>query len=146
LLKIAVTFHMSVNTITWTVRIALFVVPVVLFLVTKRIALGLQRRDRDKVLHGRETGIVKRLPHGEYVEVHQPLDPYELHALTAHEQYRPLDPGRRDADGYASGKARRLRARLSRGFYGEGTQVLKPTVQEYREVTGEHHATSKKDQ
>ncbi|MFJ8510373.1 cytochrome bc complex cytochrome b subunit [Streptomyces avermitilis] len=142
---IAMTFHMSVNTVTWTVRIALFVVPVVLFLVTKRIALGLQRRDRDKVLHGRETGIIQRLPHGEFVEVHQPLDPYELRALTAHEQYRPLDPGQREGDGHASGRVRRLRARLSRVFYGEGTQILKPTVKEYREITSEHHVTSKND-
>ena len=64
-----------------------FVVPVVAFIVTKRICLGLQRRDRDKVLHGRETGIIKRLPHGEFVEVHEPLGQEQLHTLTAHEQY-----------------------------------------------------------
>ena len=27
------------------------------------------RRDRNKVLHGRETGIIKRLPNGEFIEV-----------------------------------------------------------------------------
>jgi ubiquinol-cytochrome c reductase cytochrome b subunit len=37
------------------------------------------------VAHGRATGVVKRLPHGEYVEVHRPLGPAELHTLTEHE-------------------------------------------------------------
>ncbi|MFD4874312.1 cytochrome bc complex cytochrome b subunit [Streptomyces sp. NPDC058420] len=138
---IAVTFHLSVNAVTWTVRIALFVVPVVLFVVTKRVALGLQRRDRDKVLHGRETGVIKRLPHGEYVEVHQPLDARELHVLTAHEQYRPLDAGGRDGNGRTTraGRTQLFRARLSRGFYGKGTQIPKATAQEYDEITGRHH-------
>ena len=58
---IATHFHLSINAITWFVRVAVFVVPpVIAFVVTKRICLGLQRRDRDKVLHGRETGIIKR--------------------------------------------------------------------------------------
>ena len=68
-------FHLSINAITWFVRIGFFVVPVLAFVATKRICLGLQRRDRDKVLHGRESGIIKRLPHGEFIEVHEPLGP-----------------------------------------------------------------------
>ncbi|MGQ4426403.1 cytochrome bc complex cytochrome b subunit, partial [Streptomyces violaceoruber] len=63
---IATRLHMSVNDETWAVRVGLFVVPVLAFVVTKRVALALQRRDRDLVLHGRETGVIKRLPHGEY--------------------------------------------------------------------------------
>ncbi|MEV7218157.1 cytochrome bc complex cytochrome b subunit, partial [Kitasatospora cineracea] len=65
--------HMSINTITYAVRVGSFVVPVLTFIVTKRWCLGLQRRDKEKVLHGRESGIIKRLPHGEFVEVHTPL-------------------------------------------------------------------------
>ncbi|HEV8561913.1 MAG TPA: cytochrome b, partial [Actinophytocola sp.] len=72
-------FHLSINSITWFVRIAFFVVPVLVFIATKRICLGLQRRDRDKVLHGRESGIIKRLPHGEFIEIHQPLGPVDEH-------------------------------------------------------------------
>ena len=45
--------------------------------VTKRICLGLQRKDREKVLHGRETGRVFRTAEGEVFELHEPLDPDE---------------------------------------------------------------------
>ncbi|MFK4267572.1 cytochrome bc1 complex cytochrome b subunit [Streptomyces milbemycinicus] len=138
---IATQFHVSVNSVTWAVRIGLFLVPIVVYTVTKRWALGLQRRDRDKVLHGRETGIIKRLPHGEFVEVHEPLSRERLHILTAHEQYQPIEsggPGVQGGPESSTSRTRRLRARLSRGFYGEGTQIPKPTVQEYEEITSGH--------
>ncbi|GGS99667.1 cytochrome bc1 complex cytochrome b subunit [Streptomyces chromofuscus] len=138
---IATYLHVSVNAVTWAVRIGLFVVPVLAFVVTKRVALGLQRRDRDKVLHGRETGIIKRLPHGEYVEIHEPLSQARLHALTAHEQYRPLGPAAlRDADGAMPSRTQRLRVRLSRVLYGPGTQIHKPTAAEYKEIGGRHRS------
>ena len=56
---IANTFGLSINAITWTVRVAVIVLPPIAFVITRRICLGLQRRDRDKVLHGRESGIVR---------------------------------------------------------------------------------------
>ncbi len=40
---------------------------------------GLQRSDREVLEHGIETGIIKRLPHGAYVELHQPLGPVDDH-------------------------------------------------------------------
>ncbi|GAA1360469.1 cytochrome bc1 complex cytochrome b subunit [Streptomyces beijiangensis] len=123
-------FHLSVNTITWAIRVAFFVAPAIVFVVTKRICLGLQRRDRDLVLHGRETGIVKRLPHGEFIELHEPLSQAELHRLTAHEQPAALElPPSTDAQGVRRRIPRRerLRVRLSRALYGEGTQIPKPT-------------------
>ena len=144
---VATRLHLSINTVTWAVRIALFVVPVIVFVVTRRICLALQRRDRELVLHGRETGVIKRLPHGEYVELHRPLSPAELHTLTQHEQPRPLEAGSaRDANGVPSPNGRlpalRLRARLSRALYGEGAQVAVPTAEEYREAhrPGGHQA------
>ena len=69
---IASFFDMSINTITWFLRFAIFLVPPLVFVATKRICLGLQRRDRDKLLHGMETGNILRLPHGEFIEVHAP--------------------------------------------------------------------------
>ncbi|MER7693275.1 cytochrome bc complex cytochrome b subunit [Streptomyces sp. NPDC097610] len=136
---IATRFHVSVESVTWAVRLGLFVVPFTAYVVTKRCALGLQRRDREQTLHGRETGVIKRLPHGEFVEVHEPLSQEKLHLLTQHEQYRPIDPGPVDnASGAGTRRARRLRVRLSRGFYGEGTQITKPTAQEYKKIAGEH--------
>ena len=51
----------------------MLIVPPIAYWVTYRICLGLQRSDRAVLEHGVETGIIKRLPHGEFIEVHQPL-------------------------------------------------------------------------
>ncbi|MFI8822949.1 cytochrome bc complex cytochrome b subunit [Streptomyces sp. NPDC053431] len=134
-------FHLSLNSITWFVRIFFFVGPVIAFIVTKRICLGLQRRDKDKVLHGRESGIIKRLPHGEFVEVHQPLSQGERHRLTAHEQYEPAElPPAVDENGVERkiGRMEKLRVKLNKGYYGADNQIAKPTVEEYKEIQSGH--------
>jgi ubiquinol-cytochrome c reductase cytochrome b subunit len=134
-------FHLSINAVTWFVRVAFFVAPLIAFLVTKRICLGLQRRDRDKVLHGRESGIIKRLPHGEFIEVHEPLSQEQLHTLTAHDQYEPAQVGPAVDDNGVERKvtgSEKLRAKLSNAYYGEDNQIPKPTVEEYKEITSGH--------
>ncbi|MFF8789678.1 cytochrome bc complex cytochrome b subunit [Streptomyces sp. NPDC015125] len=134
-------FHLSINSITWFVRIAFFVGPVLGFIATKRICLGLQRRDKDKVLHGRESGIIKRLPHGEFIEVHEPLDQEQLHVLTQHEQPAPLELGPEvDENGVERklSRSQKLRAKLSKSYYGEDNVIAKPTVEEYKEITSGH--------
>ncbi len=75
----ALKLDISLNVMTWVGRIGLIVVPVISYIVTYRICLGLQHSDRDVLEHGIETGIIKRLPHGEFVEVHQPLGPVDSH-------------------------------------------------------------------
>ncbi|AWW40088.1 ubiquinol-cytochrome c reductase cytochrome b subunit [Streptomyces sp. AS58] len=140
---VATHLHLSINAITWFARIGFFVAPVLAFILTKRICLGLQRRDREKVLHGRETGTIKRLPHGEYIEVHEPLAQDQRFTLTQHEQPAPYEIGRRvDANGVRRRVtvSQRLRARLSRAMFGPDSRVPKPTPQEYREITrGDGH-------
>nr|WSX52263.1 cytochrome bc complex cytochrome b subunit [Streptomyces sp. NBC_00974] len=134
-------FHLSINAITWFARIAFFVGPVIAFVITKRICLGLQRRDRDKVLHGRETGIIKRLPHGEFVEVHEPLSQGQLHTLTSYDQYEPAEIGPLvDENGVERkvGRIEKLRVKLNKGYYGENNQIPKPTVEEYKEIQSGH--------
>ncbi|MEU2657020.1 cytochrome bc complex cytochrome b subunit [Streptomyces sp. NPDC007325] len=134
-------FHLSINSITWFVRIFFFVGPVIAFIVTKRICLGLQRRDKDKVLHGRESGIIKRLPHGEFVEIHEPLSQGELYKLTAHEQYQPAElPPAVDENGVERkvGAVEKLRVKLNKGYYGDDNQVAKPTLEEYKEIQSGH--------
>ncbi|MFJ7154712.1 cytochrome bc complex cytochrome b subunit [Streptomyces sp. NPDC101118] len=134
-------FHMSINSITWFARIGFFVGPVIAFVITKRICLGLQRRDKDKVLHGRETGIIKRLPHGEFVEVHEPLNQAKLHTLTAHEQYAPAELGPTVDENGVERKVKgseKLRVKLSKGYYGENNQIPKPSVEEYKEIQSGH--------
>ncbi|WP_241002988.1 ubiquinol-cytochrome c reductase cytochrome b subunit [Streptomyces sp. CB01881] len=138
---LATHFELSINTITNVVRVGFFVVPVVVFVITKRWCLGLQRRDKEKVLHGRETGVINRLQHGEFVEVHAPLPQERLYTLTSHAQPQPIElPAEVDENGVArkAGLFTRLRAQLSRGFYGQGSQIAKPTAEEHEEITSGH--------
>jgi quinol---cytochrome-c reductase cytochrome b subunit len=79
-------------TTTWIARVAVFAVPVITYWATKRICLGLQRKDVELLEHGLETGIIRQLPNGEYIEVTRPVSDdtravlmarTELPALTA---------------------------------------------------------------
>jgi ubiquinol-cytochrome c reductase cytochrome b subunit len=76
---IAYVFDISLNATTWAGRIGLLLLPPIAYYVTYRICLGLQRADREVLEHGIETGIIKRLPHGEFIEVHQPLGGVDSH-------------------------------------------------------------------
>jgi len=76
---LAYTFHVSLNATTWIGRIGMLVLPPLVFFITYRWAVALQRSDRDVLAHGVETGIIKRLPHGAYIELHQPLGPVDDH-------------------------------------------------------------------
>jgi len=75
---IALKFHISLNATTWIGRIGMVVLPPMVYYITYRWCIGLQRSDRAVLQHGIETGIIKRLPHGAYVELHQPLGPLLL--------------------------------------------------------------------
>jgi len=46
---------------------------------TYRICVGLQRSDREVLEHGIATGVIKQLPNGAFIEVHQPLGPVDEH-------------------------------------------------------------------
>ncbi|AYF75562.1 cytochrome bc complex cytochrome b subunit [Nocardia yunnanensis] len=72
-------FDISLNATTWFFRIALLLAPPLAYFVAYRFCIGLQRSDRAVLEHGVETGVIKRLPHGEYIEVHQPLGPVDSH-------------------------------------------------------------------
>lgn len=76
---IAYVLNISLNATTWAGRIGLLLLPPLAYYVTYRICLGLQRADRAILEHGIETGIIKRLPHGEFIEVHQPLGGVDDH-------------------------------------------------------------------
>jgi ubiquinol-cytochrome c reductase cytochrome b subunit len=76
---IAEKLHLSINAITWAGRIGLLILPPIIYYVTYRVCVGLQRADREVLEHGIETGIIKRLPTGEFIEVHQPLGGVDDH-------------------------------------------------------------------
>jgi ubiquinol-cytochrome c reductase cytochrome b subunit len=76
---IADKFDISLNAMTWIGRIGVIVLPPIAYAVAYRICLGLQQHDREVLEHGIETGVIRRLPSGEFIEVHQPLGPVDEH-------------------------------------------------------------------
>lgn len=112
---IAVQFQMSLNHVLTAMQVLLIIGPFIAYWITKRTCLSLQRKDREVVLHGRETGRVLRLPHGEFVEVHEPLDKFELWKLVDFKDYEPTLP-RPNAQGKITLGAR-LRSAVSRMYF-----------------------------
>jgi len=110
-------FRLSLEGVITTLQVLLFVGPVAAFMITKRACLALTRRDLEMVQHGRPTGRIVRMPSGEYKEIHEPLDKYELWQLSAYETNRPIMLRPRD-DGRILIRDR-IRARLSQGFYAD---------------------------
>jgi ubiquinol-cytochrome c reductase cytochrome b subunit len=76
---IADKFDISLNAMTWVGRIGVIILPPIAYAVTYRICLGLEMHDREVLEHGIETGVIRRLPSGEFIEVHQPLGPVDEH-------------------------------------------------------------------
>ncbi|QFU87660.1 cytochrome bc complex cytochrome b subunit [Amycolatopsis sp. YIM 10] len=85
---IAFTFDISLNVTTWAGRIGILLAPPLAYYLTYRICIGLQRGDREVLEHGVETGIIKRLPHGEFIEIHQPLGPVDDHGHAVPLEYQ----------------------------------------------------------
>ncbi|WP_165368145.1 cytochrome b, partial [Phytoactinopolyspora endophytica] len=136
----ATVLHIPVNWVSRFLQVSVIVLPVVAFWVTKRICLGLQRRDREKVLHGRESGTIVVSPEGEFTERHVPLEQGDAYALTSHERVEPVDPGpATDANGVPNPnyKRDRRRARISQFYFGDVIQ--KPTAEELEAAHHEPH-------
>jgi ubiquinol-cytochrome c reductase cytochrome b subunit len=74
-------FNVPLYTVTWIARFAVFIVPALGYIITKRICLGLQRKDLHLLAHGVETGIIRQLPSGEFIEVTRPLSEEEVAAI-----------------------------------------------------------------
>jgi quinol---cytochrome-c reductase cytochrome b subunit len=88
---IAYQFDISLNATVWAGRIGVLVVPPLAYVIAYRVCLALQRSDREVLEHGIETGIIKRLPHGEFIEVHQPLGPsHDGHPVPLEYQGAPI--------------------------------------------------------
>ena len=135
---IATHFHLTINAIMWFTRFGLFIVPPIVFIITKRICLSLQRADREIVLHGRETGRLVMTPDGEFIEVHEELTPAKKWTLTQHSQPAALSAPTVDANGTAAkgGLKNKLRARMSAA---NAEQVPAPTASDIHELEGGHH-------
>ncbi|CAB4905019.1 unannotated protein [freshwater metagenome] len=135
---IATHFSLTINQIMWFSRIGIIVLPPLAFVITKRICLSLQRADRELVLHGKETGRLVMLPHGEFIEIHEELTPEKRYTLTQHEQPKAIELVTEDAGGVLNPKG--IRAKLQARFSAANAEnIAKPTAAEVKELEGGHH-------
>ncbi|MEU8348061.1 hypothetical protein [Streptomyces sp. NPDC048845] len=113
---VAYTLDISLNALTWVLRVALVAGPVAAFLLTRSVCLGLQAHDLERIERGDETGEVRQSVQGGLDEGRRPLSPRERWTLALKESPRPLRlPG---PDAGKASRARRLRVALSRWFHG----------------------------
>jgi ubiquinol-cytochrome c reductase cytochrome b subunit len=136
---IAITLHASINQITYFMRAAVFIGPVIAFFITRRWCISLQRHDQETLLHGYETGIIMRSPEGGYTERHLPVDPARAYTLTARQRDEVYTvESETDANGVPAPGTRKqkLRAKLSTLWFADNVQ--KPTREELE--AGHHHA------
>ena len=136
---IAIKTRLSINEITYFMRGAVFIGPVIAFMITRRWCISLQRHDNETLLHGMESGVIMRDAQGGYSEKHVPLPVARAYTLTSRQRDMVFVPDSGpDSNGVASPTARKdkLRARFSRYWYGDNIQ--KPTRAELEE--GHHHA------
>ncbi|MDA7760897.1 cytochrome bc complex cytochrome b subunit [Aquiluna sp.] len=134
---IATNFQMSLNQVLVAMQILLIIGPVIAYWVTKRACLSLQRKDREMVLHGRETGRIVRLPHGEFIEVHEPVDEYELWKLVDYKNYEPI-LARPDENGRIS-LGNRLRSAVSHLYFED--RIAPVSKAEYELAHADHAPT-----
>jgi ubiquinol-cytochrome c reductase cytochrome b subunit len=134
---VATQFDVSLNAVTNVLRVLVFVGPVIAFLVTKRICIGLQRSDRDRMLHGAESGVIDRAPSGKYSERHRPISHGEAFKLTQHEDIPALMPAT-ETDGFSETEIKReQRRRRATRFYFIDT-LRRPTRAEIEEAADHH--------
>ncbi|MBK8757222.1 MAG: cytochrome bc complex cytochrome b subunit [Actinomycetales bacterium] len=140
---IAIRLQMSINDITRAFQVLFFVAPILTFWVSRRICLSLQRHDRDKVLHGRESGTLVRTPDGQYYEVHEELNEFDRWKLVGFESPAPLAlPSGKDANGVASKDAKKelRRAKWSKFFFTSRVEPVTPAELAAAHHHGEHEA------
>ncbi|GII55440.1 cytochrome bc1 complex cytochrome b subunit [Planotetraspora thailandica] len=117
--EISANFHISLYETTIVGRFAIFIVPAIAYFVTYRICIGLQRSDQAMLSHGVESGVIKRLPHGEYIEVHTPPMEDIADHIRGKKEIPVVESGE-DTDGIPPKGARtalgRLRSKMSQAY------------------------------
>ncbi|MFI9802814.1 cytochrome bc complex cytochrome b subunit [Streptomyces sp. NPDC052301] len=73
---IAQTFRISVNAITWVLRIALVVAPVLAFLVTRWLCRALTEAERERLSEGVPSGEIRQSVSGGYDSAHEPVESF----------------------------------------------------------------------
>nr|RZI35960.1 Ubiquinol-cytochrome c reductase cytochrome b subunit [Cryobacterium sp. SO1] len=132
---IATHFKVSMEGVIHTLQAVVILGPFIAYFIAKRVCLALQKKDREIVLHGYESGRIVRLPGGEYIEVHQPVDEYERWKLVSYTNYKPLELTP-NAQGKVS-PIQRVRAGLSRWFFED--RIAPVGTKELEESHADHH-------
>ncbi|MFE2094269.1 cytochrome bc complex cytochrome b subunit [Streptomyces sp. NPDC059460] len=123
---VAFSFRVSIETMTWILRIALVAAPVLAFALTKRLCLALQMRDRRRLTEGEETGQVTQSVSGDLSESHRGLSPTARYRILMRDVPAPLEL---PAEGPVS-RRRQLRTVLSGWYYGDLVEL--PATDEQR--------------
>ena len=103
-------FQVSLYLTTQIAQVSVFVLPAIAYFATKRICLGLQRKDVHLLEHGVETGIIRQLPNGEFIEETAPVDEEARAVLESRPDYPPLP----DQDGASDVPAPGMRGALGK--------------------------------
>jgi ubiquinol-cytochrome c reductase cytochrome b subunit len=134
---VATQFDVSLNAVTYFLRVMVFVGPVIAFIVAKRICIALQRADEERLLHGSESAIIVRDPSGSYSEAHVPISQEEAYALTQHKEQRPLVPLTEQGElSDREFKAEQRRRKATRFYFLDA--LRKPTRAELEEAAHHH--------
>ncbi|HEY2240849.1 MAG TPA: cytochrome bc complex cytochrome b subunit [Streptosporangiaceae bacterium] len=122
--------QISLYTTTEFARYAVFIGPVVAFWLTRRICIGLQRRDASMISHGVETGIIQQLPNGGFIEVERPLTERELAGMVSAPPAPLALPADTDDNGLPRPASRNPVGKLQErvhGVFAEGISLAAPT-------------------
>lgn len=131
---IATHFKLTMEGVIHSLQALLFLGPLIAYVLTKRVCIALQKKDRSIALHGYETGRIVKLPGGEFIEVHEQLSDYERWRLVSFEAYEPLMIRPNKQGKITVGN--RMRAGLSRWFFED--RIVPPTKGEL-ESGHDHH-------
>ncbi|MFD5059130.1 cytochrome bc complex cytochrome b subunit [Streptomyces sp. NPDC058394] len=131
---VAYSFRVSIEVMTWILRIALIAAPLLAFALTKRLCLALQMRDRRRLTEGEETGQVTQSVNGDLSESHRGLSPTDRYRILMRDVPTPLEL---PAEGPVS-RRRRLRTVLSGWYYRDLVDL--PVTDEQRSRIAERTA------
>ncbi|WP_327424185.1 cytochrome bc complex cytochrome b subunit [Streptomyces sp. NBC_01230] len=131
---VAFSFRVSIEVMTWILRIALVVAPLLAFALTKRLCLALQMRDRRRLTEGEETGQVTQSVNGDLAESHRGLSPTARYRILMRDVPTPLEL---PTEGPVP-RRRRVRTALSGWYYRDFVEL--PATDEQRSRIAERTA------
>ncbi|WP_237293078.1 cytochrome b [Streptomyces katrae] len=114
---LAFIFAVPLPELTWTLRAAFFVVPAVVFWLTRRLCLALQDQERELLTGGEETGLVRQGVEGGFHPESRALPADERYVMLVGEQPRPLQDDHDPTRPLPQRALKRVRAAVSSWYY-----------------------------